>query len=78
MTIMKIDYLDKGAVATLTITSTAFEFRRHNRCVDAALFSANVISSRSGIFLMKSVISGKTSAVMRAYKVVLREEALHA
>jgi hypothetical protein len=75
---MKIDYLDKGAVATLTITSTAFGFRRHNRCVDAALFSADVHSSRSGIFLMKSVISGKTPAVMHAYKVALSEDARHA
>jgi hypothetical protein len=72
---MKIEFWDFGAIATVTITSSIFEFRKHNRCIDSALFSADVRSSRSGIFLMKSVISGKTPAVMRVYKVALREEA---
>ncbi len=68
---MNISYLDQGAVATVTITSSIFEFRKHNRCVDAALLTFNVRASRSGIFFMKSVISGKTPAVMRAYKLTL-------
>ncbi|MER0046550.1 hypothetical protein ABRP56_09160 [Pectobacterium odoriferum] len=70
---MKFNYQDSGAVVTLTITSTVFEFRKHNRVVDAALFSTDVRAARSGVFLMKSVLSGRTPAVMRAYKVVTRE-----
>ncbi|MEF9676059.1 hypothetical protein QX227_08140 [Pectobacterium aroidearum] len=70
---MRFNYQDAGAVATLTITSTVFEFRKHNRIVDAALFSADVQAARSGVFLMRSVLSGKTPAVMRAYKAVTKE-----
>lgn len=70
---MKINYQDHGVIATITVTSTVFEFRRHKRIVDAALFATNVKTYRSGLFFMKSVISGKTAAVMRAYKAVLRE-----
>lgn len=70
---MKFDYQDKGSIATITITSTVFEFRKHNRVVDAALFAADVRTARSGVFRMKSVISGKTAAVMRACKVIARE-----
>jgi len=70
---MKLDYQDHGVITTITVTGTVFEFRRHNRVVDAALFAANVKTYRSGFFFMKTVISGKTAAVMRAYKAVMRE-----
>lgn len=73
---MKIEFNDKGAVATVTITGTVFEFRRHNRAVELALFlSPGTIASRSGFFLMKTVISGPTARVSRAYKHVMREAA---
>lgn len=66
---MKIEFNDKGVIATAIITSTVFEFRLHNRAVDTALFLApSVRSKRSGFFIMKTVISGKTSHVLRAYK----------
>lgn len=32
---MKIEYQDYGAVANIVITSTVFEFRKHNRVLDA-------------------------------------------
>lgn len=32
---MKIQYQDYGAAANIVITSTVFEFRKHNRVVDA-------------------------------------------
>jgi len=71
---MKFNYQDFGTVASLTITSTAFEFRAHNRAVDAALLStSNLISERGGCFFMKTVLSGRTPEVMRAYKVSARE-----
>ncbi|KGT91271.1 hypothetical protein NG99_17050 [Erwinia typographi] len=73
---MKFNYQDHGAVASLTITSTAFEFRRHNRAVDAALLStSSLISERKGCFFMKSVLTGRTPEMMRAYKVAGREAA---
>ena len=71
---MKIEFNDKGVIATAIITSTAFEFRLHNRAVDTALFLApSVRSKRSGFFIMKTVISGKTSHVLRAYKALKAE-----
>ena len=71
---MQIDYKDKGAVATVTITSSVFEFRRHNRVVDTVLFREfGVIYTRSGIFRMKTVISGQSNRMLRAYKIALQE-----
>lgn len=71
---MKIEFQDKGATATVTITSRVFEFRRHVRFVDTALIcSPGVIAIRSGFFLMKSVISGRSKEMLRAYKTVQRE-----
>ncbi|ECZ2625265.1 hypothetical protein F7287_26840 [Salmonella enterica] len=72
---MKIECQDYGAVANIVITSTVFEFRKHNRVVDTALFSTlGIVANRSGIFFMKSVLSGKSRDMLRAYKTILREE----
>ncbi|HGW5506324.1 TPA: hypothetical protein ACNH1V_000338 [Citrobacter koseri] len=71
---MKTEYSDKGATATVTITSTVFEFRKHNRVVDTALFSTfGIVAKRSGMFLMKTVLSGRTRNVLRAYQTIQRE-----
>lgn len=71
---MKIKYQDYGAAANIVITSTAFEFRKHNRVVDATLLcTPGIIASRSGMFFMKSVLSGKSRDMLRAYKTVQRE-----
>lgn len=44
---MKVEFNDQGATATATITSTVFEFRRHNRAVETTLFlSPGVRASR--------------------------------
>ncbi|WP_324030010.1 hypothetical protein GC087_06575 [Pantoea sp. JZ2] len=73
---MKFDFRDNGATATLTITSSLFEYRRHQRAVDAALLSSDVIvASTSGIFIRKTVISGPVQRGFRAYKAVMREVA---
>lgn len=73
---MKTEYFDKGAVATLTITSTVFEFRRHVRLVDTVLMcTPGVIASRRGFFLMKTVISGRSKEMLRANKTAMREVA---
>ncbi len=71
---MKIEYQDYGAVANIVITSTVFEFRKHNRVVDATLLcSPDVIATHSGVFFMKAVLSGKTRDMLRAYKTVQQE-----
>ncbi|HFT3329270.1 TPA: hypothetical protein ACHUB6_003816 [Klebsiella pneumoniae] len=71
---MKIEFNDKGVIATATITSTVFEFSLHNRAVDTALFLApSVRAKRSGFFVLKTVITGKTSHVLRAYKAIKAE-----
>ncbi|HII0027845.1 TPA: hypothetical protein ACYX6F_001179 [Klebsiella pneumoniae] len=71
---MKIEFNDKGVIATATITSTVFEFHLHNRVVDTALFLApSVRAKRSGFFVLKTVITGKTSHVLRAYKAIKAE-----
>lgn len=62
-------------MANIVITSTVFEFRKHNRVVDTALFSTlGIVANRSGIFFMKSVLSGKSRDMLRDYKTILREE----
>ena len=71
---MKIQYQDYGAVANIVITSTVFEFRKHNRVVDATLLcTPGIIATRSGVLFMKSVLSGKSRDMLRAYKTVQRE-----
>ncbi len=70
---MKIDYQDHGVTASLTITSSVFEFQKHNRVVDTALFLTSVTAKHTGFFIMRSVLTGKTPVVMRAYRVALQE-----
>ncbi|WES69126.1 hypothetical protein [Superficieibacter sp. HKU1] len=71
---MKIEFKDQGAVSKLVITSTVFEFRRHNLVVDITLFMVQGLSSRrTGFFCMKTVISGPSNRMLRAYKIALQE-----
>lgn len=71
---MKIEYQDYGAVANIVITSTVFEFRKHNRVVDATLLcTPGIVANRSGMFFMKKVLSGKSRDMLRAHKTVSRE-----
>lgn len=71
---MKIDFNNYGPVASVTITSTIFEFRKHNRVVDTTLFLVpGVVSERRGSFFMKTHISGETRDAQMAYKTAMRE-----
>ncbi|EOH1344996.1 TPA: hypothetical protein MNF94_002306 [Citrobacter freundii] len=71
---MKIEYQDYGAVANIVINSTVFEFRKHNRVVDATLLcTPGIVANRSGMFFMKTVLSGKSRDMLRAYKTIQRE-----
>ncbi|HAX5209037.1 TPA: hypothetical protein JZG45_003889 [Escherichia coli] len=71
---MKVEYQDYGAVGQVVITSTVFEFRKHNRVVDAVLLKCSGVSaSRSGVFFMKTKLSGWKLGTEVAYRVALRE-----
>ena len=70
---MQIDYQDCGAIARLTVKSSILRLQKHKRLVDTALLVADVSEHTTGVLVIKSVITGKTPAVMRAYKAVLRE-----
>ncbi len=48
--IVKIEFNDQGSVSVITVTSTVFEFRRHNRAIDVALFLTPEITSQSSGF----------------------------
>lgn len=73
---MKIDFNNQGTVSVITVTSTVFEFRRHNRAVDVTLFlTPGMTSNSSGFFIMKTVLSGQTKHALRAYKHLIREAA---
>ncbi|WP_354691058.1 hypothetical protein [Phytobacter sp. RSE-02] len=70
---MNIDFQDKGAVATISITSSIFEYRRHTRIVDTVLFQTGIINSRTGFFRMKTVISGPSQRMWMAFTIALHE-----
>lgn len=70
---MKFDFRDHGATATLTITSSILEWRQHNRVVDAALLSADVRATTSGLFIRKTVINGLVNRGLRAYRAATSE-----
>lgn len=71
---MKIEFNDQGTVSTVTVISTVFEFRRHNRMVDTALLvTPEMASKSSGFFIMRTILSGKTKHALRAYKHLIRE-----
>jgi len=66
---MKIDYQDYGSI---TLRAFLTEWHRLNGVVDAAALSADVAVTRSGVLLRTATITGRTPAVMRAYKAVIR------
>lgn len=71
---MKIEFNDQGTVSTVTVISTVFEFRRHNRVIDTALLVTPEMASKScGFFIMRTILSGKTKHALRAYKHLIRE-----
>lgn len=70
---MKIEFNDQGSDSVITLTSTVFEFRLHNRAVDTALFLAPSVRAKRNGFCFKTVITGKPSHVLRAYKAIKAE-----
>ncbi|EQB4442712.1 hypothetical protein B5M10_14060 [Pluralibacter gergoviae] len=72
---MQIDYQDSGAIARITIRSSLLGMCKHRRAVDAAMLCSAVTARTSGLLLLRTVITGKTPAVMRAYKAITQEAA---
>lgn len=73
---MRIDHHQGEIISSVTITSTVLELRKHNRVVDVALFmTPGTLIKRSGVIFMKSIITGKSRDVLRAYRVAVREAA---
>lgn len=71
---MKISFTDYGAVSTVTITSSIFAFRKHDRVVNATLYRVpGTVSERRGVFFIKTFISGYASDALRAYKIAIEE-----
>ncbi|MFP4864143.1 hypothetical protein ACLFLC_14665 [Providencia rettgeri] len=70
---MKLNYFDGGAVAKITVTSNLFQYKKHRRVVDAMLLKTNVAASTKRGLVIKTVITGKSSHVLRAYKVAVAE-----
>ncbi|MDM4970868.1 hypothetical protein QT323_20300 [Escherichia coli] len=67
---MNIEFYDYGVTAKIIVTCWFWEFRRYCRVVDAALFVAPEVRHQSGGgLLMKTVITGKTVPMLRAFKV---------
>ncbi|MGF7415797.1 hypothetical protein [Klebsiella pneumoniae] len=64
---MKIEFNDKGVIATATITSTVFEFRLHNRAVDTALFLAPSVRAKEGA--NKQVISSQADSLIKISRI---------
>ncbi|ECI6609846.1 hypothetical protein EU408_06705 [Salmonella enterica subsp. enterica] len=72
---MKIYYEDFGSIARITLRAVLPELRRYNQAIDAAQIAADVAVTRTGIIFMTATITGKTPAVMKAYKSLCREAA---
>ncbi|RLM16511.1 hypothetical protein BIY27_00025 [Gibbsiella quercinecans] len=71
---MFIKYIYKGSVASVIITSTFFEIGKHNRIVDTVIFcTPGVRVNKTGYLIMRSVISGATADILRAYRTACRE-----
>ncbi|MEQ4731252.1 hypothetical protein AB7W97_01325 [Providencia rettgeri] len=70
---MKLKYFDSGAVAKITVTSNLFQYKKHRRVVDAVLLKTHATASTKHGLMIKKVITGKSSHVLRAYKVAVAE-----
>lgn len=71
---MKIEFQDAGVEARLVITSTAFEYRKHNRAVNRVLSQMpKAYFVESGAFVLKTHIYGNAADLYQAYLFVQKE-----
>lgn len=71
---MKIEFQDYGNEASVIITSTVFEFRKHNRAVNKVLSVVpKAFRTESSAFILKADIYGNAADLYQAYLVVKKE-----
>ncbi|EHL2771754.1 hypothetical protein KCE64_001653 [Salmonella enterica subsp. enterica serovar Hvittingfoss] len=71
---MKIEFKDYGNEASVIITSTAFEYRKHNRAVNRVLSQMpKAYFVESGAFVLKTHIYGNAADLYQAYLFVQKE-----
>ncbi|MEA5101466.1 hypothetical protein [Pantoea sp. S18] len=72
---MKITYITNGEQSMLIIKSCIFCLLKHARVANAALSAAPEANvSTSGVFCLKTIISGKTPSIYEARAAARREE----
>lgn len=71
---MKIEFKDRGKYGCVIITSTVFEFRKHNRAVNRVLSQIpKAYFVESGAFVLKTHIYGNAADLYQAYLFVKKE-----
>lgn len=71
---MLIKYNKNGAIASVTITSTILEIGKHNRIINTVIYcTPGVRVNKTGCLIIKSVISGRASNIIMAYRTACRE-----
>lgn len=71
---MKIEFQDAGVEARLIITSTVFEFRKHNRAVNKVMTMVpKAFRTESSAFILKADIYGNAADLYQAYLFVKKE-----
>ncbi|EIM5531711.1 TPA: hypothetical protein G8V49_001025 [Salmonella enterica] len=71
---MKIAFEDYGNEASVIITSTVFEFRKHNRAVNKVLSVVpKAFRTESSAFILKADIYGNAADLYQAYLIVKKE-----
>jgi hypothetical protein len=72
---VKITYITNGEQSMLVIKSCIFSLLKHARVANAALNAASEANvSTTGVFCLKTIISGKTSSIYEARAAARREE----
>ncbi|EAW9078548.1 hypothetical protein AABH71_002084 [Salmonella enterica] len=71
---MKIAFEDYGNEASVIITSTVFEFRKHKRAVNKVLSVVpKAFRTESSAFVLKTHIYGNAADLYQAYLFVKKE-----
>ncbi|MDJ3787330.1 hypothetical protein LEI94_22730 [Salmonella enterica] len=71
---MKIEFQDYGNEASVIITSTVFEFRKHNRTVNKVMaLVPKAFRTESSAFILKTDIYGNAADLYQAYLFVQKE-----
>ncbi|ECT1022391.1 hypothetical protein DPO11_20470 [Salmonella enterica] len=71
---MKIEFEDYGNEASVIITSTVFEFSRHNRAVYKVMsLVPRAVHRKSSAFILKDYIYGNAADLYQAYLTVKKE-----